>query len=67
MSEPDAGGLSRLDADRAHSMEHEGGSSAAMVERCDEESFPWKAAATGVACLVGIAAGLGLARLWRSR
>jgi hypothetical protein len=67
MSELDAGGLSRLDADRAHSMEDEGGSSVAMVERCDEASFPWKAAATGAACLVGIVAGVGLARLLRSR
>jgi hypothetical protein len=67
MWEPDPGGLSRLDADRAHSMEDEGGASAAMVEACDTPSYPWRAAGTAAACLIGIAAGLGLARLLRSR
>jgi hypothetical protein len=64
MPERDATGLSPLDADRAHSMEHEGGVSAARVES-PESDRPWKAAAAGVACLVGLAAGVGLVKLWR--
>ena len=67
MPERDPGGLSRLDADRAHSMEDEGGSSAAMVEACDAPALRWTAASSAVLCLVGIAVGLGLARLLRSR
>ena len=68
MPERDPSGLSRLDADRAHSMEDEGGASAALVEACDSRSVQWRAAFTAAACLFGIAAGLGLvARLLRSR
>jgi hypothetical protein len=66
MPERDAAGLSPLDADRAHSMEHEGGAAAARVE-CAESAVPWGATATGLACLVGLAAGVGLMMLWRSR
>jgi hypothetical protein len=67
MPERDASGLSRLDADRAHSMEDEGGASAALVEGCDTPSLRWTAASSALLCLVGIAAGLALARLLRSR
>ena len=67
MPEPDVAGLSRLDADRAHSMADEGGSSAALVENCDEAAVPWKAATTALACVVGLLAGVGLIRLLRSR
>ena len=67
MSEPDAAGLSRLDAERARSMEDEGGASAAMVENADAFFIPWRPVLAAAACLVGIAAGLGLARLLRSR
>jgi hypothetical protein len=67
MPERDPSGLSRLDADRAHSMEDEGGASAALVEACDTPSVQWRAAVTAAACLIGIAAGLGLVRLLRSR
>lgn len=67
MPVPDEGGLSRLDADRAHSMEDEGGASAALVERCDDAIDPWRAAGPAVACLVGLVAGLGLVALLRSR
>ena len=67
MSERDATGLSRLDADRAHSMEDEGGASAAMVETADAFFIPWRPVLTAAACLVGIAAGLGLVRVLRSR
>lgn len=67
MPERDAGGLSRLDADRAHSMEHEGGASAALVESGGESADLGKAAGTVVACLVGLLAGMGLVSLLRSR
>ena len=67
MPERDPSGLSRLDAERAHSMEDEGGASAALVEACDTRSVQWRAAVTAAACVIGIAAGLGLARLLRSR
>jgi hypothetical protein len=67
MPERDPAGLSRLDADRAHSMEDEGGASAARVEECGPSATTWKVGSTGVACLVGIAAGVGLVHLWRSR
>lgn len=64
MPERDAAGLNRLDADRAHSMEDEGGASAALIEGRDSSRA---AIGLGVACLVGLAAGAGLVRLLRSR
>lgn len=67
MSERDAAGLSRLDADRAHSMADEGGVSAASVDAAGECCEAWRGVATGIACVVGFAAGAGLIRLWRSR
>lgn len=67
MLERDAAGLSRLDADRAHSMEDEGGASAALVESADSPCARWSATATAAACLVGLAAGIGLVRLLRAR
>jgi len=67
MPERDAGGLSRLDVDRQHSMADEGGASAAKVEKWRAPVEPWSVAATGVACLIGVAAGLALVRLLRSR
>lgn len=67
MPERDEAGLSRLDADRAHSMEHEGGASAALVERCEDRADAAMVAGTAVACLVGLLAGVGLVSLVRSR
>ena len=66
MSEPDGGGLSRLDADRAHSMEDEGGASAALVEREDAAEVG-RVAGAAMACVVGLVAGVGLVSLLRSR
>lgn len=65
-------GLSRLDLDRAHSMADEGGASGARVERRPVERWrapvdAWKVAAACAACVVGLATGLGLVWLWRSR
>ena len=65
MSERDGAGLSRLDADRAHSMEDEGGASAARVE--NDEACQRRSMTTMLVCLAGVAAGAGLIRLWRSR
>jgi hypothetical protein len=67
MPEREEAGLSRLDADRAHSMEDEGGASAALVERCDDGAEAWKIAGPAVACFVGLLAGVGLLSLLRSR
>jgi hypothetical protein len=63
MSERDAEGLSRLDTDRARSMEDEGGVSAALVEPPPGSAEPWSPAVTGVACLVGLVAGVALVNL----
>jgi hypothetical protein len=67
MSERDGGGLSRLDADRAHSMEDEGGASAARVERQGPVEEAGRIAGAAMACLVGVLAGVGLVSLMRSR
>ena len=67
MPERDGGGLSRLDADRAHSMEDEGGASAAMVEREEQLQEAGRVAGAAVACLVGLLAGVGLMSILRSR
>jgi hypothetical protein len=67
MPERERVGWSRLDADRAHSMEDEGGSSAARVESADLACGEWKGLTTTLACLVGLAAGVGLVRLLRAR
>ncbi len=67
MSERDGGGLSKLDADRAHSMEDEGGASAAMIEREEQLQEAGRVAGAAVACLVGLLAGVGLMSILRSR
>ena len=67
MPERDPSGLSRLDADRAHSMADEGGASAALVDCPGAALEGWKGATTAVACLIGLAAGVGLVALWRAR
>jgi hypothetical protein len=67
MSERDAAGLSRLDADRAHSMADEGGVSAALVDCPDAALGGWSGTATALACVIGLAAGVGLVALWRAR
>ncbi len=67
MSERDGGGLSKLDADRAHSMEDEGGASAALVERQESAEEAGRIAGAAMACLVGLLAGAGLMSLLRSR
>ena len=67
MPERDAEGLSRLDTDRARSMEDEGGVSAALVEPRPASAEPWSPAVTAVACLVGLVAGLALVNVLLSR
>lgn len=67
MPERDEEGLSKLDFDRALSMEHEGGASAAMVEASESAEMAGRAAGAAMACLVGVLAGVGLVSLLRSR
>jgi hypothetical protein len=67
MPAPDAPGLSGLDEDRAHSMEHEGGASAALIERAESSVVPWQVPRAVLACAIGLLAGVGLMVLLRSR
>ena len=65
MPEPEDPGLSRLDVDRAHSMEDEGGASAARLRAEPTRGGRRPGFAFGVAFLAATVASLGLVRLVR--
>jgi hypothetical protein len=68
MSEREATGLNPLDETRAHSMSDEGGSSAATVDRPQDDSCErWAGLATALVCVAGLALGAAVVRLARGR
>lgn len=68
MSEREAAGLNRLDVTRAHSMSDEGGSSAATVDRPQDDACErWSGLATALVCVAGFAIGAAVVRFARAR
>jgi hypothetical protein len=67
MSEREAvAGLNRLDEARAYSMSDEGGSSAATIDRPQDDACErWAGLATALVCVAGFAIGAAIVRLAR--